>query len=232
MQHMVGGLYTQNAQNFMGYPNMYANDPSPPPPSCWDQTPLGVKKFHFFNNPHICVFEMISATRGSFWDLYVGVPGTPAPLQPPPPPFRGPKCLGGVGVGGCTWASPMLDTWADHISRTPSSPLGNLCTACALRTTFRSYPLILRSSLAHSNATSKSQNRVHFHVLSSALRLRFRLLLMVHCLDFIVFSRLRLCPPWVLACACMGPYFAGSVAVGRFSQTNLTSGSTWHLTNT
>ena len=36
---------------------------------------------------------------------------TEALCQPPPPPlpppFKGPKCLSGVGVKDCTWAPPM-----------------------------------------------------------------------------------------------------------------------------
>ena len=47
--------------------------------------------------------------------MYVGVPGTPARLPPhlplsphphPPQPLKGVKCLGGVAVWGCPWASP------------------------------------------------------------------------------------------------------------------------------
>ena len=48
---------------------------------------------------HIRVFKMIRATRAS---CMLGYPGP----QPPPPPAvpPDPKCLGGVAVGGCTWA--------------------------------------------------------------------------------------------------------------------------------
>ena len=109
-----GGGFTfapcaQNAQNFMGnswgisicMQNMKTfSDPCPPPlcspPTlgCWDRTPHGAQ--FVFPKPHICVFKMISVTRGSFGGTYVGVPGTPAwhccPLprpspRNPPPPF-------------------------------------------------------------------------------------------------------------------------------------------------
>ena len=36
-------------------------------------------------------------------EVAVGVFG---PTPPPPQPFKGPKCLGGVGVMDCTWAPP------------------------------------------------------------------------------------------------------------------------------
>ena len=49
--------------------------------------------------------------------MYVGVPGTPARLRPPPSPgFRGPKYLRGAGVKGCTWAPPCMGGGGDQFS--------------------------------------------------------------------------------------------------------------------
>ena len=39
-------------------------------------------------------------------EVAVGVFG-PSPPSPPPPRFKGPNCLGGVGVKDCTWAPPL-----------------------------------------------------------------------------------------------------------------------------
>ena len=45
------------------------------------------------------------ALKAQPWhEVAVGVFG---PALPPPSPFKGPKCLGGVGVMDCTWAPPM-----------------------------------------------------------------------------------------------------------------------------
>ena len=67
-------VYAQNAQNFMRNSNVHANEekkispltfpPTPHPPSLGAGTGPLVGNF-FFQNPHICVFKMISATRGS-----------------------------------------------------------------------------------------------------------------------------------------------------------------------
>ena len=58
---------------------MYANQEKklspltpPPPPEIWLQG-LEPQWVNFFQKPHICVFKMISTTRGSFWGLYIGV---------------------------------------------------------------------------------------------------------------------------------------------------------------
>ena len=61
--------------------------PNPAPLTCLlGPDPYGVK--FSFQKLHICVLEMIGATRGSIWGMYVGVPRTSAqlPSQPPLPP--------------------------------------------------------------------------------------------------------------------------------------------------
>ena len=71
----------------------------PPKLGCWDQTPQGVK---FFSKPHFCGFKMISATRGSFWGIYIlGYPGPQPSGRTPPPPHRDQKVKrrgGGVRI--------------------------------------------------------------------------------------------------------------------------------------
>ena len=90
---MVGGeiltlrLYTQNAQNFVGNQTCMQNmkvffepltfpPPQPFKSGCWDRTPKGA---NFFRKPHMHMFKMISATRGSFLGTCVEVLGTPPP---------------------------------------------------------------------------------------------------------------------------------------------------------
>ena len=66
-------VYAQNAQNFMGNSNTHAKqekktftpDP-PPPPSVHPPPNLAAGTGSLVGKPHMCVFTMISATRGSF----------------------------------------------------------------------------------------------------------------------------------------------------------------------
>ena len=60
-------VYAQNAQNFIGNSSMHAKQEKypPPPPNLTARTGPPVAKI-FFQNTHICVFKMISVTRGSF----------------------------------------------------------------------------------------------------------------------------------------------------------------------
>ena len=77
----------------------------PPKPGCWDQNPLGVKKLRFFNNPHICVFEMISATRAFLRSVCWGT-RDPSLAASPPPPFQGAKMFRGCRCQGLHLGAP------------------------------------------------------------------------------------------------------------------------------
>ena len=104
-------------------PLTFPTKPSPPPPKsgCWGLDPQWV---NCFQKPHICVFKMMSLTAGSFWGMYVGVPGTPPPHQgpptlprnPPPPPLNAAR---GQGAFAPRLQSPAL---APNRLRIPANP--------------------------------------------------------------------------------------------------------------
>ena len=127
----------------------------------------------FFQNPHICVFKMISATRIIFERCMLGYLGRKPGALPRTPPFRGPKCLGSVDVGGCSWAAPVeaalmcrgttvpLSHSKEHFSRLGTCKVNSLfprtqTMVCALLWSpkhtpihFCAFPLADKSTAAH-----------------------------------------------------------------------------------